>query len=199
VPMVVLVRADSPAQDMPGLIALIQRSPKFDYASSGNGSILHLTAELFRLRTGAKMQHIPYRGSAPAQQALLSGEIDVIFDALAPAMGQIKAGKIRALGLAMAKRSQALPDLKTLGEQGIAGVEAYTWAGLYAPGGTSVAIVNRLNAELMKALKDPEVAKKITDLGYDIAPSTPAELAAHTAAELKKWTEVAKAADVKPD
>jgi tripartite-type tricarboxylate transporter receptor subunit TctC len=199
VPMVVLVRADSPAQDIPGLIALIQRSPKFDYASSGNGSILHLTAELFRLRTGVKMQHIPYRGSAPAQQALLAGEIDVIFDALAPAMGQIKAGKLRALGLAMAKRSPALPDLKTLGEQGIAGVEAYTWAGLYAPAGTSATIVNGLNAELLKALKDPEIARKITELGYEIAPSTPAELAAHTVAELKKWTEVAKAADVKPD
>ena len=199
VPMVVLVRAESPAQDIPGLIALIQRSPKFDYGSSGNGSILHLTAELFRLRTGVKMQHIPYRGSAPAQQALLAGEVDVVFDALAPAMGQIKAGKLRALGLAMAKRSPALPDLRTIGEQGVAGVEAYTWAGLYAPAGTPANIVNRLNAELLKALKDPEVAKKITDLGYDIAPSTPAELAAHTAAELKKWTEVAKAADVKPD
>lgn len=199
VPMVVLVRPDSPAKDIPGLIALIQRSPKFDYGSSGNGSILHLTAELFRLRTGVKMQHIPYKGSAPAQQALLAGEIDVVFDALAPAMGQIQAGKLRALGLAMAKRSPALPDLKTIGEQGVAGVEAYTWAGLYAPHGTSAAIVQRLNAELLKALKDPEVAKKISDLGYEIASSTPAELAAHTAAELKKWTEVARAADVKPD
>ena len=87
------------------------------------------------------MQHIPYRGSAPALQALLSGEVDVVFDALAPTMGQIKAGKLRALGLAMARRSPALPDLKTMGEQGIAGVEAYTWAGLYAPAGTSAAIV----------------------------------------------------------
>ncbi len=111
--MVVLVRPESPAKDIPGLIALIQKSPKFDYGSSGNGSILHLTAELFRLRTGVKMQHIPYRGSAPAQQALLAGEIDVVFDALAPAMGQIQAGKLRAVGLAMAKRSPALPDLKT--------------------------------------------------------------------------------------
>ena len=99
----------------------------------------------------------------------------------------------------MAKRSPALPDLKTLGEQGIAGVEAYTWAGLYAPAGTSPAIGNRLNAELLKSLGDPENARKIAELGYELAPSTPAELAAHTVAELKKWTEVAKAADVKPD
>ena len=118
---------------------------------------------------------------------------------LAPAMGQIQAGKLRALGLAMAKRSPALPDLKTIGEQGVAGVEAYTWAGLYAPHGTPAPIVQRLNMELLKALKDPEVAKKISDLGYEIASSTPVELAAHTAAELKKWTEVARAADVKPD
>ncbi len=199
VPMVVVVRAESPAQDMAGLVALIKSKPDFNYGSSGNGSILHLTAELFKLRTGLKMQHIPYRGSAPALQALLSGEIDVVFDALPPTMGQIKAGKLRALGLAMAKRSPALPDLKTLGEQGIPGVEAYTWAGLYAPAGTAPVIVNRLNAELLKSLKDPENAKKISELGYELAPSSPAELAAHTAAELKKWTEVAKAADVKPD
>jgi tripartite-type tricarboxylate transporter receptor subunit TctC len=199
VPMVALVRAESPAQDIPGLIELIKKSPKFDYGSSGTGSILHLTAELFILKTGVKMQHIPYRGSAPAQQALLSGEVDVVFDALAPAMGQIKAGKLRALGLAMARRSPALPELKTIGEQGVAGVEAYTWAGLYAPPGTSAAIVNRLNAELLKSLNDTENARKISELGYEISPSSPAELAAHTAAELKKWTEVAKAADVKPD
>ena len=199
VPMVVVVRAESPAQDMAGLVALIKGKPDFNYGSSGNGSILHLTAELFKLRTGLRMQHIPYRGSAPALQALLAGEIDVVFDALPPTMGQIKAGKLRALGLAMAKRSPALPDLKTLREQGIAGVEAYTWAGLYAPAGTAPVVVNRLNAELLKSLKDPENAKKIAELGYELAPSSPAELAAHTAAELKKWTEVAKAADVKPD
>lgn len=93
--MVALVRVDSPAQDIQGLIELISKSPKLDYGSSGNGSILHLTAELFKLRTSLKMQHIPYRGSAPALQALLSGEIDGVFDALAPAMGQIKAGKPR--------------------------------------------------------------------------------------------------------
>lgn len=199
VPMVALVRADSPAQDIQGLVTLIKSWPKFDYGSSGNGSILHLTAELFKLKTGLKMQHIPYRGSAPALQALLAGEIDCVFDALAPAMGQIKSGKLRALGLAMAKRSPALPDLKTIGEQGIAGVEAYTWAGLYAPAGTPMAIVQRLHAEMMKSLNDPENMKKMAELGYELQPSTPAELAAHTAAELKKWTEVAKAADVKPD
>jgi tripartite-type tricarboxylate transporter receptor subunit TctC len=99
----------------------------------------------------------------------------------------------------MAKRSPVLPELPTIGEQGVAGVEAYTWAGLYAPAGTSAAIVNRLNAELLKSLKDPENSRKISELGYELAPSSPAELAAHTAAELKKWTEVARAADVKPD
>jgi tripartite-type tricarboxylate transporter receptor subunit TctC len=99
----------------------------------------------------------------------------------------------------MARRSPALPDLRTLGEQGIAGVEAYTWAGFYGPTGMSSAIAQRLNAELLKSLADPEIAKKIAELGYEIQPSSPAELAAHTAAELKKWTEVAKAADVKPD
>ncbi len=199
VPMVALVRADSPAQDIQGLVTLIESRPKFDYGSSGNGSILHLTAELFKLKTGLKMQHIPYRGSAPALQALLSGEIDCVFDALAPAMGQIKSGKLRALGLAMAKRSPALPDLKTIGEQGIAGVEAYTWAGLYGPAGMPAAIVQRLHVEMMKSLNDPENLKKMAELGYELQPSSPSELAAHTAAELKKWTEVAKAADVKPD
>ncbi len=199
VPMVALVRADSPAQDIQGLVTLIKSRPKFDYGSSGNGSILHLTAELFRLKTGLKIQHIPYRGSAPALQALLSGEIDCVFDALAPAMGQIKSGKLRALGLAMAKRSPALPDLKTIGEQGIAGVEAYTWAGLYGPAGTPAPVVQRLNVELLKALRDPDNMKKMAELGYELQPSSPSELAAHTAAELKKWTEVAKAADVKLD
>ncbi len=199
VPMVALVRAESPAKDIQGLIALIKSSPAFDYGSSGNGSILHLTAELFKLRIGVKMQHVPYRGSAPALQALLAGEVGVVFDALPPAIGQIKAGKLRALGLAMAKRSPVLPELPTIGEQGVAGVEAYTWAGLYAPAGTSAAIVDRLNVELLKSLKNPENSRKISELGYELAPSTPAELAAHTVAELKKWTEVAKAADVKPD
>lgn len=199
VPMVVVVRAESPAQDMAGLVEMIKKKPDFNYGSSGNGSILHLTAELFKLRTGLKMQHIPYRGSAPALQALLAGEIDVVFDALAPTMGQIKAGKLRPLGLAMSRRSPALPDLKTIGEQGIPGVEAYTWAGLYGPSGMSATIVNRLNAELLKSLAVPENIKKMEELGYELQPSSPAELTAHTAAELKKWTEVAKAADVKPD
>ena len=199
VPMVVVVRSESPAQNMAGLVQLIRSKPDFNYGSSGNGSILHLTAELFKLKTGLKMQHIPYRGSAPALQALLAGEIDVVFDALAPSMGQIKAGRLRALGLAMARRSPALPDLRTIDEQGIPGVEAYTWAGLYAPSGTSNAIVARLNAELLKSLADADNAKKMADLGYELQPSSPAELTAHTAAELRKWTEVAKAADVKAD
>ena len=199
VPMVTLVRADSPAQDIQGLVSLIKSKPKFDYGSSGNGSILHLTAELFKLKTGLQMQHIPYRGSAPALQALLAGEIDCVFDALAPAMGQIKSGKLRALGLAMAKRPPALPDPRTIGEQGVPGVGAYTWAGLYGPAGMPVAIVQRLHAEMMKSLHDPENKKKMAELGYELQPSTPEELKVHTAAELKKWTEVAKAADVKPD
>ena len=116
------------------------------------------------------MQHIPYRGSAPALQALLSGEIDVVFDALPPTMGQIKAGKLRAWASPWPSARRRCPTSRPSGEQGIAGVEAYTWAGLYAPAGTAPAIVNRLNAELLKSLKDPENARKISELGYELAP-----------------------------
>ena len=130
--------------DIPRLIELIKKNPKFDYGSSGNGSILHLTAELFILKTGVKMQHIPYRGSAPAQQALLSGEVDVVFDALAPAMGQIKAGKLRALGLgdgeALARAARAEDDRRA-GRGGRRGL--YLGRPLRARRARRAAIVNR--------------------------------------------------------
>jgi tripartite-type tricarboxylate transporter receptor subunit TctC len=198
VPLVMLVRADGPIRDMAGLAAALKaEAGRHNYASSGVGSILHLGAELFLMKAGAKAEHIPLRGSAQALAELMAGRVTFVFDALPPAMPLIRDGKLRGLAVGTPARSKALPEAPTMAEAGFAGVEAYTWAALYGPAGLSAPAVARLNVVLNAALAEPAIAARMDELGYEARRGTPEALARHTAEEQAKWAEVVRAAGVK--
>jgi tripartite-type tricarboxylate transporter receptor subunit TctC len=198
VPLVMLVRADGAIRDMAGLAnALKAEAGRHNFASSGVGSILHLGAELFLMKAGARAEHIPLRGSAQALAELIAGRVTFVFDALPPAMALIRDGKLRALAVGTPARSKALPEVPTMAEAGFAGVEAYTWAALYGPGGLPAAAVARLNSVLNAALAEPATAARMDELGYESRRGTPEALARHTAEEQAKWAEVVRAAGVR--
>ena len=172
---------------------------KFSVASSGNGTSIHLSAELFKQMTGVDMVHVPYRGSAPAVNDLIAGQVDVMFDNLPASIQHIRAGSLRPLAVTSAQRSPALPDVPTVAESGVPGYEASSWFALYAPAKTPKEIVERLNAEVRKALEDPDMHKRFADLGGDIRPMSPAELGAFQKAELEKWAKVVKLSGAKAE
>ncbi|MGJ3701177.1 Bug family tripartite tricarboxylate transporter substrate binding protein [Variovorax sp. AFSI2.2] len=195
VPNVVVVNASVPAKSVQDLIALSKAEPdKYNYGSAGPGSAHHLIGEMFKLRTGAKLMHIPYRGSAPAVADLLGGQVSVMFDTVTSALPHIKAQKTRALAVTTAKRSSALPDVPTLAEAGVAEFDVGTWFGLLAPAGTPQAIVDKLNAEVVAIVNDPEVRKQMLNQGIEPLTSSPAELKARIAKELTEFGALAKQA-----
>jgi len=182
------------------LIALLKANPgKYAYASSGNGTPLHLAGELFKLRTGVDMPHVPYRGSGPALNDLMAGQIMIMFETPASSVGFIRAGKIRALAVNSPQRCGALPEVPTMAESGVPDYETYTWNGLFAPAGTPRAIIDRLNRATVEALADPTVRTRLTELGTDVASSTPEALGALVKSELVKWAPIVQAAGAKVD
>ena len=195
VPNVVVVNASVSAKSVQDLIVLSKADPdKYNYGSAGPGSAHHLIGEMFKLRTGAKLTHIPYRGSAPAVADLLGGQVSVMFDTVTSALPHIKAQKTRALAVTTAKRSSALPDVPTLAEAGVAEFDVGTWFGLLAPAGTPQAIVDKLNAEVVAIVNDPEVRKQMLSQGIEPLTSSPAELKARIAKELTEFGALAKQA-----
>jgi tripartite-type tricarboxylate transporter receptor subunit TctC len=175
---------------------------KLNMASSGNGTSIHLSGELFKSMTGTFMVHVPYRGSAPALVDMVGGHMDVMFDNLPSSMPQIKAGKLKALAVTSATRSSALPDVPTIAEAGgpqLKGYEASSWFGLLAPAGTPADIVNRIQQESAKALASPEVKEKLQAQGAIPGGNTPAEFAKMIAAEHVKWAKVVKDSGAKVD
>ena len=188
------------AKSVPEFIAEAKAEPgKFSVASSGNGTSIHLSAELFKQMTGVDMVHVPYKGSAPAVNDLIAGQVDVMFDNLPASIQHIRAGTLRPLAVTSAERSPALPDVPTVAESGVPGYEASSWFALYAPARTPKEIVERLNAEVRTALEDPDMRKRFADLGGDIRPMSPAELAAFQKAELEKWAKVVKLSGAKAE
>lgn len=169
----------------------------FTMASSGNGTSIHLSGELFKQQTGVEMPHVPYRGSGPAINDMVGGQVDVMFDNLPSSIEQAKAGTIRAIAVTSPKRSPALPGIPTVAESGLPGFEAESWFALFAPKGTPKAIVDKLNAEVKKALDHPDTKKRFADLGGDIRIMSPQELRAYVAAERDKWAKVVKASGAK--
>ena len=167
-----------------------QASDKIDYASPGPGSPHHLAMEMFKQRTGTQFTHVPYKGSAPAIQDLLGGQIPLMFLDLAAGAPQIKAGKIRALAVASDKRIAALPDLPTVSEAGVAGFEAWAWQALAVPVATPKEIVARLNAEYRKAIAVPELRQKLIEAGIDPLESSPENASAYARSETLKWAKV---------
>ena len=197
-PFLVVVNNDLPAKSIKELIALLKSQPgKIDYASAGNGTGQHLAPELFKMMTGTEMGHVPYRGAQPAYQDVISGRVPVFFDNMSTAMSLAQGGKVRALAVTSKKRSALMPELPTVDEAGVPGYEYYTWFGLWAPKGTPQPIVEKLHAEVQKALADPTVQQRIADTAGEPAHKALAEIDPFVKAEIAKWAEVVKRAGIK--
>jgi tripartite-type tricarboxylate transporter receptor subunit TctC len=197
-PFLVVVNNDLPAKSIKELIALLKSQPgKIDYASAGNGTGQHLAPELFKMMTGTEMGHVPYRGAQPAYQDVISGRVPVFFDNMSTAMSLAKGGKVRALAITSKKRSALMPELPTVDEAGVPGYEYYTWFGLWAPGRTPRPIVEKLYAEVQKALADPIVRQRIADTAGEPSNMALAQIEPFVKAEIAKWAEVVKRAGIK--
>jgi tripartite-type tricarboxylate transporter receptor subunit TctC len=197
-PLLFVISAKLTAKSLQEFVALAKAEPgKFNYSSPGAASQTHLVAELFSRTAGIKMVHVPYRGGGPAIMALVTGEAH--FTALSPlvSMPQIQAGTLRAVAAGSLARDPQLPDLPTVAEQGYPGFEAIQWVGLLATGGTPKAVVDRINQEVNRALRDPDVIAKLAAQGISPAGGTPEEFHKLIASEIRTWTEVARSADIK--
>jgi len=200
VPNVLVVNPELPAKSVEELLALLKAEPdKWSYASSGNGTPLHLSGELFKSMAGVTMEHIPYKGSGPALNDVLGNQVSIMFDNLPSSSAHIKAGTLKALAVTTAERAPSFPDVPTMAEAGLPGYETYTWNALFAPKDTPKEVVDRLNAAAVKAMADPGVAERMKEFSATIVASSPDELATHVKAEVAKWTPVVKDANVQMD
>lgn len=200
VPNVLVVNPELPAKSVEELLALLKAEPdKWSYASSGNGTPLHLSGELFKSMAGVTMEHIPYKGSGPALNDVLGNQVSIMFDNLPSSSAHIKAGTLRALAVTTSERAPSFPDIPTMAEAGLPGYETYTWNALFAPKDTPKEVVDRLNSAAVKAMADPGVAERMKEFSATIVASSPEELGAHVKAEVAKWTPVVKDANVQMD
>jgi tripartite-type tricarboxylate transporter receptor subunit TctC len=196
---VMVVHPDVPAKTVAEFIAYAKANPgTINMASSGSGTSVHMSGELFKVMTGINMQHVPYRGSAPAMQDLLTNRVQVMFDNLPGSMAHIKAGTLRALGVTAGKRAQALPDVPTIGET-VPGYEAVIWYGIVAPKGTPPEVVDTLNTAVNAVLADPQLKARLAALGGEPMPMTPAQFGKLIADETEKWAKVVKFSGAKAD
>jgi len=191
-PNLLVINNDVPAKTLAEFIALGKREGKMSFASSGSGTSIHVSGELFKTMTGIDMTHIPYKGRATAIPDLLGGRVTMMFDNMPSSLPLVKEGKLRALGVTSLKRSPAAPEIPTIAEQGLPGFDAVSWFALFAPAGTPRAFIDRLQAEVKKILASPDVAVKLAEAGLDAVGSTPDELAAYQRAEIAKWAKVVK-------
>jgi tripartite-type tricarboxylate transporter receptor subunit TctC len=182
------------------LVAHAQANPgRLNYASGGNGSAGHMAGELLKSQARISAVHIPYAGAAPAQLGLLAGQTDFMFDNLASALAQVKAGKLRAFAVTTARRAAATPELPTMADSGLAGFDVSTWFGVFAPAGTPPAIVERLNKAFTAALQTPEMRERLGRMGAEPAPMAPAQFAQFVRAELAKYEKVVKFSGARVD
>ena len=198
VPNLLEVHPGVPVKTVKELIEYARARPgKLAYASSGNGTSIHLSAELFKAMTGVDMLHIPYKGSAPAVADLMAGQVQLMFDNLPSSIQQVRAGKLRAIAVTSLRRSPVLPDVPTIAESGLPGYEASSWFGMHAPAKTSKDIVNKLHATVAKALRTPEMIERFTSLGADPVGNTPEQFTEFVRDEIVKWAKVVKASGAK--
>ena len=198
-PNVVVVNPDVPVKTIPELIAYAKANPgKLNMASSGNGSTIHMSGELFKMMTGVNMIHVPYRGGALALTDMIGGQVQVMFDNIPTAMEFVRSGKLRGLAVTGAGRSETLPDLPTVADF-LPGYEATSWYGLGAPKGTPNEIIEKLNREVNAILAEPKTKARFLELGASMLPGSPAEFGKLVADETEKWGKVVKFAGVKPD
>jgi len=180
-------------------IAEAKKAGNFSVASSGVGSSIHLTGELFKQVTGLEMTHVPYRGAGPALNDLIGGQVQVMFDNLPSSIQHVRAGTLRALAVSSANRAPALPEVPTLAESGLAGFEATSWFALFTPKGTPAEIIAKLNAEVRNALSSPELKKRVEDLGGEVRLMSPNELMDYVRQEHEKWAKVVKTSGAKAE
>ncbi len=197
---VLVVNPASPFKSVRELIAAAKANPaSLSFASAGNGTSQHLSAELFKTLSGIDMVHIPYKGSAPAIQDVIGGQVPLMFDTTVVASPFIQSGKVRPLAVTSAKRVASLPDVPTMAEAGVVGYDVVSWQAMFAPAGTPSAIVQRLQTEVAAILKQPDVQERLAKLGVEPSGMAPQQLADFQAAEIAKWAKVVKAANVKID
>jgi tripartite-type tricarboxylate transporter receptor subunit TctC len=199
VPNVMEVHPSFPTKTVPEFIAYAKANPgKINMGSAGNGTVQHIYGELFKVMTGVNMIHVPYRGNAPALTDLLGGQVQVMFDTTPNSMHYIRAGTLRALAVTSAARSEALPEVPTMGEF-LPGYEASTWYGVGAPTKTPTEIVEKLNREINAGLADPKFKARLADLGGTVLPGSPADFAKLIAEETERWAKVIRAANIKAE
>jgi tripartite-type tricarboxylate transporter receptor subunit TctC len=198
-PQVMEVNPSVPVTTVPEFIAYAKANPgKINMASAGNGSGPHVAGELFKMMTGVNMVHVPYRGSAPALTDLLAGQVQVMFDIMTASIGHIRTGRLRALAVTTATRSEVLPDLPTVGDF-LPGYEASNIRGIGAPKDTPTEIIDKLNKDINAGLADPKLKARLTDLGDTVLAGSPADFGKLIAEETEKWGKVIRAANIKPD
>jgi tripartite-type tricarboxylate transporter receptor subunit TctC len=199
-PTVMVINTTVKAKDVKDLIKVMKEKPDaFSFASAGNGTAPHFTAELFKIATQTQPLHIPYKGSAPAITDTIGGQTQLMFPSLFTALPYIKSGKLNALAIAGSKRSQVLPNVPTLKEQGVDGVDVEQWYGFFAPAKTPKDVIAKLNQSLNMALADPEIIKRIEGHGADVEASTPEQLAELVKNDLQKWKTVVQRAKLQVD
>ena len=198
VPNVLSLHPSVPAKSMKELVTLLQNNPgKYTYASSGNGSSQHLSGEMFKLLTGTSILHVPYKGSGDAIKDLLAGTVSMNFDTMPPVLEQIKAGKLRGLGISTPKRLAQLPDVPTFAEEGLTGFEILNWYGVLAPAATPKDIVAKLAADINKAMREPDVKARLEQVGTQLRELSPDEFGAFMRAELGKYAKLVKDANIR--
>ncbi len=197
---VLVVHPSVKANSVADVIAMARAEPgKMTYASSGSGTSIHMSGEMFKYLTKVDILHIPYKGSAPAMNDLLGGQVMMMFDNIPSALPQIKAGKLRALAVTGARRDPLLPDVPTVAEAGVAGYESGVWFGLAVPAGTPKDEIARINDAAVKGTRSPDFVKRMTEMGYSIIGSTPEQMAVMNTAEIARWGPIVKASGAKAD
>lgn len=195
-----VVHPSVPAKNLQELVALARERPgRVSYGSQGNGTSGHISGELLAIAGKVDMIHVPYRGAGPAQQDLLGGQINMLFDTIFSQLGNVNAGKVRALGIVAPKRSPLVPDVPTMAEQGMAGVDMQPWFALFVPAGTPADIIRKVNADVVKLMNSQEVRPRLEQQGLTIVASSPEELGAHVRREGERWGRVIRQANIKPD
>jgi len=198
-PLVLVANPKFAANNVHELIVLAKGGKPISFASSGNGQSTHLSAELFNSMAGIKMQHIPYKGSAPALSDVMAGQVEVMFDTTLSAMPFIKAGKLKALGVTGSQRSQVAPEIPTISESGLNGYEVFAWNGVLAPGGTPKAVILQLNEEIKKAMVNPNVREKFSTQGFAAIGNSPEQFTSFLKDEVEKWSKTVKASGATVD
>jgi len=197
-PSIMVVPNTAPANSVKEWIAYARKNPgKLNYGSTGSGSSNHLSMELFMKMTGVKLAHIPYKGSAPAVTAILGGEIDALFDNVPNVLQQIKAGKMKAIGVSGLQRAVLLPEVPTISESGVPGYEVNVWFGMQVAAATPRPIVDKLNRDIVTLLKEPDVVKRFRDQGVEVVASTPEQFSKLVQSEVLKWTQLVQDANIR--